>query len=69
MKNFSVKEIESLNEIVNDSTLNKLELFLINTNLSKEDRIKLVQIIHESVLDSELRKTINKVRSNPPYSS
>jgi hypothetical protein len=69
MKNFSVKEIESLNEIVNDSTLNKLEFFLINTNLSKEERIKLVQIIHESVLDSELRKTINKVRSNPPYSS
>jgi hypothetical protein len=65
MKNFSVKEIESLNEIVNDSTLNKLELFLINTNLSKEDRIKLVQIIHESVLDSELKL----ISSNPPYSS
>ena len=63
MKNFSVKEIESLNEIVNDSTLNKLELFLINTNLSKEERIKLVDIIRDSVLDSEL------TRSNPPYSS
>lgn len=65
MKKFSVKEIESLNEIVNDSTLNKLELFLINTNLSKEDRIKLVQIIYECVLDSELKL----IRSNPPYSS
>lgn len=52
MKNFSVKEIEPLVRIVDNETLNNLELFLINTNLSTEDRTKLVDIIRDSVLIS-----------------
>jgi hypothetical protein len=45
MKNLTIQELAPLQNLINETPLFKLESFLINTNLSKDERVKLIDII------------------------
>jgi hypothetical protein len=45
MKNLTIQELTPLQNLINETSLSKLESFLINTNLSKDERVKLIDII------------------------
>jgi hypothetical protein len=45
MKNLTIQELAPLQNLINETSLSKLESFLINTNLSKDERVKLIDII------------------------
>ena len=45
MKNLTIQELAPLQNLINETSLSKLESILINTNLSKDERVKLIDII------------------------
>lgn len=49
MKNLTVLELEPIQNLVNEATLLKLEYFFINTNLNRDERIKLVNILTDAL--------------------
>lgn len=55
MKNLTVPELAPLQNLINETSLSKLEHFFINTNLSKEERVKLVNILTDALLPSVLK--------------
>jgi len=55
MKNLTIQELEPLQNLINETSLEKLEHFLINTNLSKEERTKLVDILTGAFLPTALK--------------
>ena len=55
MKNLTIQELEPLQNLINETSLEKLEHFLINTNLSKEERTKLVDILTGAFLPTVLK--------------
>lgn len=47
MKKLIIQELSPLQNLTNEKSLSNLEIFLINTNLSKEERSKLIDILCE----------------------
>ena len=55
MKNLTIQELEPLQNLINETSLSKLEHFFINSNLSKEERTKLVDILTGAFLPTALK--------------
>jgi len=59
MNNLTVKELEPLKNLIDESSIQKLELFFLNTNLSSIDRVKLINILTGAIVPIVL-KNLNK---------
>ena len=56
MKNLNLKELEPLQNLIDESSINKLEHFLVNTNLSADERLRLVNILTGAIVPIVLKK-------------
>ena len=57
MKNLTVNELEPLQNLIDESSIQKLEFFFINTNLSTNDRVKLINILTGAIVPIVLKNT------------
>lgn len=55
MKNLTVKELEPLQNLVDESSIQKLEHFFINSNLTSEERSKLIKIMTGAIVPIVLK--------------
>lgn len=56
----TIQELAPLQNLINETSFLRLESFLINTNLSKEERVKLVNILTEALLPSALKNVVKE---------